>query len=169
MHGGGMSQHSYCATLLLVCTAIPVVARDDALKGASDGGVPAVEMVARLRDGTTVRKAVIEGGVKLITKYGTVTVPASDIRMIEFGLHLSEETAAEVKKSIANLTSDSYSERTAASKQLVALGHRAYPALQQAAQSRDKEVAARAVTALRGIPAAEQEDLLRIGADDAGA
>jgi hypothetical protein len=121
-----------------------------------------IEVVVRLHDGTTIRKAVIEDKLELVTKYGKLTVPVGDLRRIEFGLHLSEETAAQVARAIRNLGSDKFAEREMASKELVALGFRAYPALQKAAASNDKETAKRAGDAIDRIRATVSEDLLKL-------
>jgi hypothetical protein len=121
-----------------------------------------IEVVVRLHDGTTIRKAVIEDKLELVTKYGKLTVPVGDLRRIEFGLHLSEETAAQVARAIRNLGSDKFAEREMASKELVALAFRAYPALQKAAASNDKETAKRAVAAIDRIRVTVSEDLLKL-------
>jgi hypothetical protein len=108
-------------------------------------------VVARLRDGTVLRKAHLRDGVVVATRFGKLTVPAADIRRIEFGRHLPAESAREVEGLVKQLGSAEYKQREAAGKRLVALGARAYPALQAAARGPDKEVAARARAAAEQV------------------
>lgn len=137
--------------------AVPIVA-DEAAKTP-----PAtVEMVARFHDGTTIRKAVLQESVLITTRYGKLTVPVGDIRRIEFGLHISEETVQKIDEAIRNLGSDKFPLRESASKDLVALGFRAYAALQTAVKSKDKEVVKRAAAALEKIRVATPDELLRL-------
>jgi hypothetical protein len=109
------------------------------------------EVVARLHDGTVLRKAALRDGVVVVTRFGKLTVPAAEIRRIEFGRHLSAEAARQVEEAVRQLGSDEYKVREAAGKRLVALGARAYPALLAAARSPDKEVAARARAAAEQV------------------
>jgi hypothetical protein len=109
------------------------------------------EVVVHLHDDTVIRKALLRDAVVVVTRFGKLTVPAAEIRRIEFGLHLPEGTAREVEAAVKQLGSDEYKAREAAGKRLVALGYRAYPALQAAARSPDKEVATRARAALEQV------------------
>jgi hypothetical protein len=109
------------------------------------------EVVAHLHDGTVVRKALLRDAVVVATRFGKLTVPAAEVRRIEFGRHLPADAAREVEGLVRQLGSDDYRRREAAGKRLVALGARAYPALQAAARSPDKEVAARAKAALERV------------------
>ncbi len=132
------------AALLVVSTA----AAED--KPAGTSPKPA-EVIARLHDGTVVRKAFLRDGVVVVTRFGKLTVPAAEIRRIEFGRHLSAEATRQLEEAVRQLGSDEYKVREGAGKRLVALGARAYPALQAAARSPDKEVAARARAAAEQI------------------
>jgi hypothetical protein len=108
-------------------------------------------VTARLHDGTVVRKALLREGVVVVTRFGKLTVPPTEIRRIEFGFHLPDQVAREVEAAVRQLGSDEYNQREAAGKRLVALGFRAYPALQAAARSPGKEVATRAKAALERV------------------
>ena len=109
------------------------------------------EVTVRLDDGTVIRKAALRDGVVVVTRFGRLTVPAAEIRRIEFGFRLPPDVAREVEAAVKQLGSDEYPQREAAGKRLVALGARAYPALQAASRSSDKEVATRASAALDHI------------------
>src|SRR6476619_5550763 len=125
------------SVLLLAC--LPVLA-DEAAKGP----LPTVEMVARFHDGTTIRKATLQDSITIQTRYGKLNVPFADIRRVEFGLHVPEESAQKIEAALRSLGSDKFAEREAASKELVAQGFRAYAVVQAAVKSKDKEVATRA-------------------------
>jgi hypothetical protein len=154
-----MSRNCRWIAFVLSWLAFPALADNEPAKKPA---ATMIEVVVRLHDGTTIRKAVIEEKLELATKYGKLSVPIGDIRRIEFGLHLSEETSAQVARASRNLGSDKFAERETASKDLVALGHKAYPALQEAAASTDKETAKRVADAIDRIRATVSEDLLKL-------
>jgi hypothetical protein len=135
-----MSRLCCRSALAVLLAASPALAQDK----------PA-EVTARLHDGTVVRKALLRDGVVVTTRFGKLTVPATEVRRIEFGFHLPDEVAREVAAAVKQLGSDEYQQREAAGKRLVALGFRAWPALQAAARSPDKEVATRAKAALERV------------------
>jgi hypothetical protein len=137
-------------TVLAALLALSAAAQDKPA-GAPGPGPGGAEVVIRLHDGTVVRKALLRDGVVVVTRFGKLTVPAAEIRRIEFGFHLPDDVAREVQRLVKQLGSDDYQLREAAGKRLVALGFRAWPALQAAARSTDKEVAARAKAALERV------------------
>ncbi|HZY90217.1 MAG TPA: Hint domain-containing protein [Gemmataceae bacterium] len=124
------------------------------------------EVVARLHDGTVVRKALLRDGVVIATRFGRLTVPAGEIRRIEFGRHLPAGAAREVEGLVKQLGSDDFKQREAAGKRLVALGPRAYPALQAAARGPDKELAARPRAAAEQVRKAVPAELLSVPEQD---
>lgn len=119
------------------------------------------EVMAVFHDGTTIRKAVLQDSVEIATKYGKLTVPVSDVRRIEFGLHVSDETAKKIDELLKHLGSDQFQQREAASKELTALGVPAVQPLEAAAKSGDKEVATRAKAALERIRETAPEERLK--------
>jgi hypothetical protein len=124
------------------------------------------EIIAYFHDGTVIQKAVLEENVEITTRYGKLGVPITDIRQIDFAHRLPEDLARKIELAIKHLGSDQYSQREAAEKELIAIGKQVYPALQQAAQSKDKEVARRSQNALEKIRAAVPEEELRFRSDD---
>jgi hypothetical protein len=125
-----------------------------------------VECEARFLDGTTVRRAVLREGIELQTKYGKLTVPVADIRRIEFGHHVSPEAAKKIDAAVKDLGGDRFEQREQASQALLRLGRQAYPALEKAAQSGDKEVAQRARDALARIREELPEEQLQFKHED---
>jgi hypothetical protein len=135
--------------------------------GAEPGQEPAPnEVTAIFHDGTVIRRVVLPGSVELTTRYGKLTIPVKDIRRIEFGFRLSAEMAKQVEEGIQALGSKDFRQREAASKQLAALGARAWPAVQKAAQSKDMEVSRRAQAILQQIQQTVPADQLQIKPDD---
>ncbi len=120
------------------------------------------ELVARFRDGSTLRRITLQDGLEIQTKYGKLTVPIGAIRRVEFGRHTSDETLQRIAEAVKELGSADFQKREAASKALIALGASAYPALVEAAKSADQEVVRRAQTALLTIRERIPEEDLRI-------
>jgi hypothetical protein len=145
-----MSRLCRGAALAALLAVGPAMAQEKTADAAKSGP-PAAEVVARLHDGTVIRKAVLRDGVVVVTRFGKLTVPAADIRRIEFGFHLPDNVAREVEAAVKQLGSEEYKQREAAGQRLVALGFRAWPALQAASRSPDKEVATRAKAALERV------------------
>jgi hypothetical protein len=98
----------------------------------------------RFADDSTVKAALLEKSIDVTTRYGKLTVPVDEIRSIELGLRISEDTAKRIEAAVAGLGSQDFAKREAASAELLELRELAYPALQQAARSTDAEVARRA-------------------------
>jgi hypothetical protein len=156
---------------LCQCTALAALialsaAAQDKPAGAPGAGPGGAEVTARLDDGTVVRKAILREGVVVVTRFGRLTVPAAEIRRIEFGFRLPPDVAREVEAAVKQLGSDEYPQREAAGKRLVALGARAYPAVLAATRSSDKEVATRARVALERIRKEVPADKLSLPEQD---
>src|SRR5260370_34578892 len=89
----------------------------------------------RFGDGSLVRMTLLEENLDVQTKYGNLTIPLSEVRRVEFGLHVPPEVHQQINDSIKRLASDVYKERDGASKDLIQAGHFAYPMLQKATKS----------------------------------
>lgn len=120
----------------------------------------------RFGDGSIVRMTLLQDGMEIMTKYGKLTVPVSDIRRVEFGLHVPPDVNLQINQSIKRLASDVYKERDSASRDLVQVGHFAFPYLQKASRSGDQEVAFRAVSVIKQISDRVSPDLLRLREED---
>jgi hypothetical protein len=131
-------------------------------KKKSDAG----EIEVSFANGSVVRMALLQEKVEIDTAYGKLTVPASDIRRIDFGLHLPEGADKKIESAIKQLASAEYKERESGVRELVALGAYAYPALLQAAKSGEPETAKRAQDALGKIKAKVPAKDLRLGPED---
>jgi hypothetical protein len=124
------------------------------------------EVEVRFGDGSAVRMVMLQESIDVETKYGKLTVPITEIRRIELGIHLPEGVDKKIEKAIKGLASDVFKERDNAVKELIALGPHAFPAVSFAAKSSDLEVAKRAEAALKGIRQKYKADDLRTTVND---
>jgi len=120
----------------------------------------------RFGDGSIVRMTLLQESLEVQTKYGKLTIPVSDIRKVEFGLHVPAEVSQQINQSIKRLASDVYKERDSATKELIQVGHFAFPMLQKATSSGDQEVAYRAVGLIKQISERVPAELLKLRDED---
>jgi hypothetical protein len=106
------------------------LAQDTAKK---DGPKPD-DVEVRFADGSTVRMNILQENLEIQTKYGKLVVPVNEMRRIEFGIHLSDETVKRTEDALKQLGSEVFQTRENAAKELVALGSSAYPAVVKAAK-----------------------------------
>jgi hypothetical protein len=131
-------------------------------KPKSDPGE--VEMV--FANGSVVRMALLPDEIEIVTQYGTLSVPAREIRRIDFGLHLPAGVDKKIGAAINKLASPEAKQRDEAARELVTLGAYAYPALLKAARSGDAETTKHAKDALAKIKAKVPAKDLRLADDD---
>jgi hypothetical protein len=124
------------------------------------------EVEVRFADGSTVRMVILQETIDIQTKYGKLAIPVGDIRRIDFGLHLPEETADKIAAAVKRLNSDAFPQREAAQRELVELGAVAYPAVYRATQSLEPEVVQRARAVLKQMRAKIPANELRLKAED---
>ena len=120
----------------------------------------------RFHDGSIVRMTILQESIDVQTKYVKLNIPLSDVRHVEFGLHVPPETAQKVAQSIKRLASDFHKERDTATRDLVQLGRFALWPLLKASKSGDQEVAYRAIGALKQIEERVSPDLLKLQEED---
>jgi hypothetical protein len=141
---------------LLVAAACPAAAGDDR---------PTLAEV-RFGDGSLVRMTLLQEQIDVQTRYGKLAIPVGDIRKIEFGLHVPSEVDQQIHTCLKLLGSEVYRERESATKDLLQAGHWAYPSLQRASRSQDRETAQRASQVLKQLSDKLPPDLLRLREDD---
>lgn len=124
------------------------------------------EVEVRLHDGSRVRMIIQQESLDIVTKFGKLTVPTLEIRRIEFGVRPSEDVAKKIDDAIRRLGHENFKERENAANELVAMGAKAYVALNRATKSKDLEVAQRAKSALTRIKPKLSEGSLRLKEDD---
>ena len=97
----------------------------------------------RFLDGGTMKLFLETDSYEFATPYGKLSVPVSDIRLIELGTRVPEEIAKQVEEAIANCGSPQFEIREKAVADLIKLGGKAFPALVRAKKSDDLEVRSR--------------------------
>jgi hypothetical protein len=120
----------------------------------------------RFADDSTVKMILQHSSIEVATRYGKLTVPVGEMRRIEFGLRIPEDTAKRIDAAIARLGSQDFKQREAAGAELLELRELAYPALQQAARSADAEVARRAKETLKTLTETVPAEKLNLPSHD---
>ena len=115
------------------------------------------------QDGGSLKVNILQDNVRIITKYGELTVPFSEIWQIDFGFHCPPEFQKEISQSIYLLRSDIFKERERASRHLEQVGYFAYPCVKRAIESNDAEQATRARAVAKWIEEKTCPELRRRG------
>ena len=102
-------------------------------------------------DGSKVRMKLQSESLEVQTKFGKLTVPFSEIRRIEFGLHVPAETQEKIDKNVKRLGSSVMRERESACAYLSSFGYVALPSLRLATKSTDAETSRRAANVVAKI------------------
>lgn len=119
----------------------------------------------RLSDGSLVRLGLVTDRIEVKTAYGTLIVPANEIRRIDFGLHLHEGVRLKLESAAKNLASPSFRERDEAAKALQAMGEQATPTLERLVRGQDMEASTRAANIIRvlsenGVTGRREDDVI---------
>ena len=110
--------------------------------------------------------AVLQENLDVMTRFGKLTIPFSEIRRIDFGLHLAEGIPDKIDNAIKQLGSEAFRDRDDAAKELVLLGGQAFPSLQRASRHPDTEVAQRALHIMKRIGEKVTPEQLRLKEED---
>jgi hypothetical protein len=120
----------------------------------------------RCIDNTTVKVVLTDAKIELMTKYGKLAIPVADIQRIDFANRLTDDAAKRIEEAVANLGHPQFAKREAAAAELLKLKEKAYPALVEAAKSKDSEVARRAEELADRIREAVPADMLEVRKTD---
>jgi hypothetical protein len=123
-------------------------------------GPAAPNVVLRFHNGSVVQPAVLLEAVEIETKLGKISIPANEVRRIDLGFRVSEEDGKKLEKALADLGSDKYQAREAATKTLMTLGRIAYPYVVERTKGADLETAKRLEVILKDIRARVPTDKL---------
>lgn len=124
------------------------------------------EIEMTFANGSVIRMELLPENIEINTEYGKLSVPAREIRRIEFGLHLPEGADKKIEIAVKRLGSADFKQREDALRDLVAMGAIAYPSLLKAAKSVDPETAKRALDAVAKIRTKVPAKDLRLGEED---
>jgi hypothetical protein len=108
-------------------------------------------------DGTIMKVVLVDKSMSVVTKYGTLMVPAADIRRLEFGFRFPEGVEEKVEKAVIELGSPEFQKREEAEKQLIKIGVHAIPALRRAVKSENPEVVLRSEDSLKKLESKLEE------------
>lgn len=111
-------------------------------------------------DGSNLKMQLREEKIALATPHGKLHIAVSDVQRIELATRVSDEDAKQIEMAIADLGSDDFGKREAASARLLKLRERAYPALLRAAGQNDPETVRRARELIQQITASVPADRL---------
>jgi|SRR5579883_744660 len=103
----------------------------------------------RTHDDTVMKVVLLDPSVSLITKYGKLSIPAADVRRLEFGFRYPEGMKSKIDKAIEELGSLDFRTREDAEQRLADIGHFAIPSLRRTQKSEDPEVVRRAQAVLK--------------------
>jgi hypothetical protein len=131
--------------------------KDKPVKPAAEAGVE-----VHFNDDSNLKVKLRDEKIDLVTPYGKLTIPAGDIRRIEFATRIPDEVVKKIDAAVANLGKEDFRTREAATTELTALGAAAYSALLKAAQSTDAEVKKRAEELLAKLREEVPEEKLEI-------
>jgi hypothetical protein len=160
-----MLRCSYVLVALLAL-AVPGLPRGGDDKKGDKKADPKAEVEVKFADGSTVRMVLVQESIDVVTKFGKLTVPTSQIRGIDLGVHLPPGMDKKIEECIKRLSSDKFKERDAALNELVEMGPYAYPSLHNAAKDGDLETQQRIQTAIKKIKAKVPENMLRLTSND---
>jgi hypothetical protein len=130
----------------------------------SPSAAAAVEV--RFTDDSVLKMTLRDQRIEISTQYGKLLVPVADIHKIEFATRLADDVARRVDAAVADLASPQFKVREAATAELLKLREKAYPALLQAAEQKDAEVARRAKDLLEKIREEVPEEALQVRKQD---
>jgi hypothetical protein len=101
------------------------------------------QVEVRFADGSLLKLTWLEDNIDVLTRYGKLTVPAADVRRIDFGLRFPTGAARRLETALGNLGSGDFRQREQAGADLLSLRELAYPSLLKLGKSSDPEVAKR--------------------------
>jgi hypothetical protein len=135
---------------LLALAALSLLAAVRVMAEEPPPGQPGAVAV-KFTDGSVLKLTLADPKVEVVTPYGRLSVPITDIQKIDFATRLTEEATKRIEEAIPNLGHPQFGKREVASAELLKLREKAYPALLEAAKSKDPEVAHRATELLERI------------------
>jgi hypothetical protein len=133
------------AGLALLAATVPV---------RPDGPTPeqaTASVILSFHNGSVIQPAVLLDAVEMETKLGKLSIPAGEVRRIDFGFRLSAEDAQKVEQAMRDLGSNRFQARDAATKALTRMGRLAYPALLANRKNADLETTKRVEAILKDI------------------
>jgi hypothetical protein len=148
-----MMRFPYHWLLASVALSLPagVVAQEKETKAPASPKPSPYAVEVRFADDSVIKAALQDKNIVVVTRYGKLTVAVDEIRSIELGMRVPEESLKRVDAAIGMLGNSDFAKRETASAELLELREAAFPALQQAARSDDPEVSRRAKEVIKTL------------------
>jgi hypothetical protein len=150
--------------LIFCCAPLPLLAQEkpsanEQANAAAPGAKPTrVEVV--FRDGSKVRMAAAATLIEVATKYGTLSIPLTEVCHIRLQPRLTDEANKQIAEAIEQMGNESFPIREAAGPKVRAMGVAAFPQLRLATRHSNPEIRRRAGELLeemeKQIPEEEQ-------------
>lgn len=146
-----MSRAKFIITLSVVSllTSFVYAAEPEATKAPPKPA--ALTMTAQFTDQGSLQVEVLEPELTLVTKFGELKIPLTEIRKLEFAARVPAETTDAVTRAMTQLASENFNLREKASATLLQHKLVAYAVLLKAVDSNDPEVAKRVEELLERI------------------
>jgi hypothetical protein len=153
--GDFIMRRTFIAALLFLASVCVVVV------WALPGEPKPTALECHLRDGSVLQLEPSEAKFVIVTKYGTLTVPLSDIVKLEPALPRSAEVERDIQQWMTDLGSPQFAAREKAQAQLIDHADVAYPQLKAGLKAESAEVAKRCETILRMVQRTVNDDTYR--------
>ncbi len=151
---------------LLVCAGPAADDKPVALGGEKKLAPASHPVMVRLGDGSSVKVSLTQSHVEVTTKFGKLSIPANEIRNIDFALRYPPGVAERLAAAATHLGSDDFKQREDAAADLLALQELAYPTLEKLTKNKDKEIARRAEELLVTLREKIPEEKLKFATKD---
>ncbi len=149
--------------MLAAQTPDPKKADDPKPTPTAKGPPPGVtEFDVTMADSSRFRVSTQDTSVTLVSRYGTLLIPLTDVRRMELGFRYPDGVEAKVEEAAAKLGSASFREREDSERALLEFKEFAVPTLRRAAKSTDPEVVRRAESVLKKLTDKLPEEKLSI-------
>ncbi len=153
---------SWLPVAVLAAAAIPAAARPDGDEPPPAPPAPPGTVEVRFTDGSNLKLTLKDAKIDVVTPYGKLSVPVGEVQRIEFATRLTADDSKRIEEAVANLAHPQFAKREAASNELLRLKEKAYPALLEAAKTKDAEVAKRAEDLLARISELVPAEMLEV-------
>lgn len=150
--------------VLLIGLTVAVSAQNPTTEAKKGDDPNLVEI--RLADGSAVRMTLVQTHIDVVTRYGKLAVPVTDIKRIDFGFRYPEGAKERIEDAVTKLGAPNYKLRESAATDLFGFRELAYPALKRALKSTDAEVVKRAEDLVKKIEEKVPAERLKINEND---
>jgi LCCL domain-containing protein len=139
------------AAVLLCISPLAACAQDGDNEPARSAPVDPRIVEVRFTDDSRLKVMLADERIEMETTHGKLSIPAEEVRAIDFAQRLTDEQKQQVEQWIADLGSDDSTVRNTASDSLLDNPARAYAALQKAAREGSEAVVERAEALLKKL------------------